>query len=97
MGRSYNHLSLEDRCEISRLQANGCSIRQIAAALDRQPSSISRELKRNSGRRVGYKPSYADEQAQARRWTGSRLDRDQGLRDRVLDCLKRGKLLVTPV
>lgn len=90
MGRSYNHLSLEDRCEISRLQANGCSIRQIAAALGRQPSSISRELKRNSGRRVGYKPSYADEQAQARRWTGSRLERDQGLRDRVLDCLKRG-------
>ena len=35
----------------------GQSIRQIAAALDRSPSSISRELKRNSGAQVGYKPA----------------------------------------
>ena len=51
MGRSYRSLSLEDRCEIARLQANGRSIRQIAAALDRAPSTIARELKRNGGRR----------------------------------------------
>ena len=30
-----------------------------AAALDRAPSSISRELKRNRGKQVGYKPAYA--------------------------------------
>jgi transposase, IS30 family len=90
MGRSYAQLSLEDRCEISRLQANGCSIRQIAAALDRAPSTIAREVKRNSGRRVGYKPSYADEQARARRWSGSRLERQPDLRNTVLDHLKRG-------
>lgn len=45
MGRRYEQLSLEDRCEIARLQADGCSVRQIAAALDRPPSTISRELK----------------------------------------------------
>ena len=33
------------------------SIRQIAAALDRPPSTISRELNRNHGAQVGYKPT----------------------------------------
>ena len=47
MGCQYEQLSLEDRCEIARLQAEGRSIRQIAAALDRAPSTISREVKRN--------------------------------------------------
>ena len=43
MARKYRQFSLEERCEITRLQAQGCSLRQIAAALDRAPSSISRE------------------------------------------------------
>jgi IS30 family transposase len=90
MGRSYEQLSLEDRCEIARLQANGCSGRQIAAALDRAPSTISRELRRNRGVEVGYKPSYAQEQARARRWVGSRLERQPGLRRAVLLRLAHG-------
>lgn len=90
MGRSYAQLSLEDRCTISRLHAEGCSLRQVAAALDRAPSTIAREIKRNSGREVGYKPSYADEQARARRWSGSRLERQPDLRNTVLAYLKRG-------
>jgi IS30 family transposase len=90
MGEDYGHLTLEERCTIARLHEDGQSIRQIAAALDRSPSSISRELKRNSGAQVGYKPSYADEQARARRWQGQRLERDDALRDLVLDCLGRG-------
>ena len=90
MGRSYGQLSLEDRCEIARLSANGSSIRQIAAALDRSPSTVSRELSRNRGKQVGYKPSYAQQQAQARRWTGSRLEREPGLRRAVMERLTRG-------
>jgi IS30 family transposase len=81
MGRKYEQLSLEERCEIARLQANGRSIRQIAAALDRAPSTIAREVRRNHGRQVGYKPSYAQEQMQARRWSGSRLEREPELRE----------------
>jgi IS30 family transposase len=93
MGRVYRQLSLEERCEISRLQAAGSSIQQIAAALDRSPSSISRELKRNkgSGPRAGpYQPAYAQQQTVARRWSGSRLERDETLRDQVLEGLKKG-------
>jgi transposase, IS30 family len=90
MGTRYAQLSLEERCEIARLHEGGQSIQKIAAALDRSPSTISRELKRNSGRRVGYKPAYAEQQARARRWSGMRLERDEGLREQVLGRLEAG-------
>ncbi len=89
MGRKYQHLSLEDRCAIAQLQAEGQSIRRMAAALDRSPSTIARELKRNRGR-YDYKPSYAQQQTKARRWAGSRLDRDPDLRRVVLERLAKG-------
>ncbi|MFZ0886386.1 MAG: helix-turn-helix domain-containing protein, partial [Candidatus Acidiferrales bacterium] len=54
----YGQLSLEERCTIARLQEAGQSCRQIAAALDRSASTICRELKRNSGAQVGYRPSW---------------------------------------
>ena len=72
MGRCYSHLTIEDRCEVARRHAAGASRRQIAAALDRAPSTIARELKRNASRTQGYQPRYADQQAHARRWRGPR-------------------------
>jgi transposase, IS30 family len=90
MGAKYDQLSLEERCEIARLQAEGRSIGQIAAALDRSPSTVSREIGRNRGSYVGYKPSYAQEQAKARRWSGSRLERDPELRRAVMKRLRAG-------
>lgn len=90
MPKGYAQLSLEDRCEIARLQAEGRSVRQIAAAVDRAPSTIARELKRNSGSQVGYRPSYANQQARARRWSGSRLEREADLRDIVIARLAAG-------
>ena len=90
MGQQYRHLTLEDRCSIARLHQAGQSNSQIAAALDRSPSTVSRELNRNTGTKIGYKPAYAQQQASARRWTGSRLERDEVLRTAVLDGLKRG-------
>jgi len=89
MGGSYEQLSLEERCEIARLQAEGCSIRQIAANLDRAPSTIAREIKRNRAAQ-SYKPVFAQEQTQARRWTGSRLEREPVLRRAVLERLAQG-------
>ena len=90
MGEHYGQFSLEERCKVAELHQAGPSLRQIAAALDRSASSVSRELKRNRGMQVGYKPIYAQEQAAARRWKGSRLERNAELRDLVLDRLKRG-------
>ena len=90
MGKQYEHLSLDERCRIARLHEDGQSIRQIAAALDRPPSTVSRELRRNRGKQVGDRPSHAHEQAKARRWTGSRLERDGKLRRLVLDRQKHG-------
>jgi IS30 family transposase len=90
MGECYRQLGLEERHTIARLREAGQSLRQIAAALDRPASTISRELKRNSGVQVGYKPAYAQEQTRARRWSGMRLERDAALRDQVLERLFQG-------
>ena len=90
MGHSYTHLTLEDRCQMAYLHTTGHSLRQIAATLDRAPSSIARELKRNGSTTQDYRPGYADQQARARRWTGSKLDRDPTLRAMVLTRLQHG-------
>lgn len=90
MGRTYRQISLEERCEIAQRRAAGESVRQIAAALDRAPSSISREVRRNHGKQVGYTPSWAHDQAGARRWQGSRLLRDPELQKEVLGHLAQG-------
>jgi IS30 family transposase len=90
MGQKYKQITIEERCEIARLHANRVSIRQIASALDREPSTIAREIKRNSGTKHGYQPVYANQQSRARRWTGSKLDRDSLLREHVLSRLSHG-------
>jgi IS30 family transposase len=90
MGERYRQLDWEERCSIAELHRAGQTNAQIAAALDRSPSTISRELKRNGGAQVGYRPAYADEQAWARRWSGSRLERDAALREEVLGHLRDG-------
>jgi len=90
MGRKYAQIGLEERCEIARLLAAGSSIRQAAATLDRAPSTIAREMKRNLSRQSGYRPGYAEEQCRARRWTGSKLDRNSALCQTVLSRLACG-------
>jgi IS30 family transposase len=90
MGQRYRQFSFDERCELARLRGAGATLRQVAAALDRAPSSVARELKRNSGAQIGYQPSHAELQAKARRWSGSKLDRDADLRTQVLGQLKAG-------
>lgn len=90
MGKCYGHFSLEERCTISRLSQAGKTIRQIAAIMDRAPSTITRELKRNSGTKLGYQPAYAQQQATSRHWRGSRLLRDVELQEKVLKRLGQG-------
>jgi len=60
--RSRLALTLAEREEISRGLVVGDSIRSIATQLGRSPSTISREVGRNSGRQ-GYRASEADQSA----------------------------------
>jgi IS30 family transposase len=93
MGSRYGQFSFEERCRIAELCRAGCSIRQVAADLDRSPSSVSRELRRNAAAGsppAGYRPQWAQQQTRARRWSGSRLERDAELRRTVLEKLAQG-------
>lgn len=60
--RRTGALSLEEREEISRGISHGLSIRSIAVILRRSPSTISREVNKNGGRR-GYRAIIADKSA----------------------------------
>ena len=60
--RSRLTLTLAEREEISRALAAGHSIRSIATLLRRAPSTIGREINRNSGP-GGYRASLADQAA----------------------------------
>jgi IS30 family transposase len=96
MGQCYGQLSLEERVEIYRLHAGGKSQNQIASALDRAPSTISREIRRNSKPtkvwKGGYKPVRAQQLTERRRrWDGRfKLARQPDLRDRVGRSLAMG-------
>jgi IS30 family transposase len=96
MGQCYGQLSLEERVEIYRLHAGGISQNNIASALDRAPSTISRELRRNSrSSKVwtgGYEPVRAQQLAERRRrWDGRfKLARQPDLRNRVGKSLAMG-------
>lgn len=46
---SYSHFTIEERISIKHPLAKGVSIRQIAKEINRSPSSVSREIKRNIG------------------------------------------------
>ena len=63
--RAAGRLSFEEREEISRGLAAGLSLRAIAAGLGRSPSTISREVAGNGGRRR-YRATAADQAAWAR-------------------------------
>jgi IS30 family transposase len=74
--RSYRQLTSEERYALSVLRKQGDTQAQIARALRRHPSTISREVRRNSKDRTGrvYRPGLADDYA---RWRRSRSRRNQ--------------------
>ena len=58
--RHYKQLTREQRYQISALLDNNLTQTEIAKTLDVHKSTISRELKRNTGKR-GYRPKQAHE------------------------------------
>jgi IS30 family transposase len=63
---SYYHLSPEERAVIQLEHERGASLRQIAARLVRDPSTVSRELKRNTST-AGYNAARAGRAYHGRR------------------------------
>ena len=88
--RSTRALSLGEREEISRGIAAGQSMRTIAVALGRAPSTVSRELRRNDGPQ-GYRATRADPAAwnRARRPKPCKLAVHRDLARHVAIKLKR--------
>lgn len=63
--RSAMALSLQEREEISRGMSTGESMRSIARRIDRDPSTVCREIKRNGGIKR-YRAAHAEDCAWAR-------------------------------
>lgn len=88
--RSHLALTLSEREEISRSLVAGYSLRSIADKLKRSPSTVSREITRNGGRRR-YRAVRADKRAweQALRPKRCKLALHGRLRQAVIFKLKR--------
>jgi IS30 family transposase len=89
---SGRYLSFEEREEIAMLKAQGASVREIARRLERSPSTISRELRRNAATRGGkldYRASVAQWKAElmARRPKTAKLAANEQLREYVQERL----------
>ena len=74
MPKGYQHLTYSIRCQIYALKNSGFSQNKIAKQLQIGQSTISNELKRNSGNR-GYRHKQAHEKAIQRRYAASAVKR----------------------
>lgn len=82
------YLSFAEREEIALLNAQSIGVREIARRLDRDPATISRELRRNAatrGAKLEYRASVAQWKAElmARRPKDAKLATNSRLRDYV--------------
>ncbi|MFI5987514.1 helix-turn-helix domain-containing protein [Streptomyces sp. NPDC051555] len=89
---SRRPLTVEDREEIAVGRARGEGVREIAGRIGRDPSVVSREIRRNASQR-GYRAMTAGKRAAGRRRRPQRrlLDGNMVLRQRVLADLTRGR------
>lgn len=111
MPTGYRHLTYDKRCQIYALLKSGCAKIEIAQLLGVHRSTITRELKRNTGGK-GYRFIQAQEKASARRAAASgaprkmkpglvreieeKLTQEQWSPDQISGWLKRqGRALVS--
>ena len=88
----YNHFSIEEREKVQEMLWQKASVRTIAGALGRSPSSVSREINRNIPLKRRYTPRLAHERALTRRKSRGRKLRLKNafVRRYVADKLKTG-------
>jgi len=110
MPKGHRHLTYDQRCQISAFLQAGIRPAQIARELNVAPSTISRERRRNRGKR-GYRHKQAHSKAVARRKKASSVPRkidfaqvelierlltqEQWSPDQISGFLARGKLFVS--
>ena len=93
MPKSYKQLSQSEREHIASLLSEGCSLGDIAKAVGRNKSTISRELARNSASEYRrYTPCRAHARACERKTEANRHERLKSdfIRQYVRDCLELG-------
>jgi len=89
--KTYKHLTIQDRETIQLMLWGKESVRSIAKKINRSPSSISREIKKNiSGRNI-YTPRASHNRALEKRKSRGRQDRlkNKLVRNYVVDHLKK--------
>ncbi len=90
--KKYQHFTIEEREKVQEFLWQNKSIRTIAKALNRSPSSVSREIKRHLPKeRRQYTPRVAHEQALKNRRSRGRAERLKNdiVRNYVVDHLKQ--------
>ena len=76
MGKSYNHISRDERVAIGIMMRDGKNLSEIARALGRDKGTISREIKRNSSPKQNYYTMpWAHQKAERRSWRAHRRPR----------------------
>ena len=89
---NFKHFTIEEREKIQELLWQKTSIRVIAGALGRSPSSVSREIRKNIPVQYKYTPRLANERALKKRSSRGRKLRLKNwfIRRYVIDHLKMG-------
>ena len=87
----YEHLNLNDRKVINKMLLKNKSIREIAVYIDRHPSTIYREIKRNRYK-YWYHPTHAHDKYVERRKMSKkrRIDNNNELKEHIIDKIKDG-------
>ena len=91
MGRCYKHITIEEREEIMVARREGKGIRETAREIGRSPSTVKRELDRNSRGERRYRASAAQRRCEQRR---ARCRRRRRLDDPALRSLVQSKILL---
>lgn len=86
----YDHISYEEREQISFFHQQGCGPTEIGRKLGRHPSTISRELRRNSRQDGSYGACFAEGNYLFRRQRPRILDQNTALAGFIVERLYEG-------
>jgi len=88
----YKQISLEEREKIYQLLKSGISLSAIGKLLDRNKSTISREVSRNKSMKLGYLPDRANNLSKGRKNRNlSKIEKYPSLKKYIIDRLSLDK------